>query len=309
MLSDIEARGILSQTDASNINTSDHEGNILIPEGNIADPGGIIADPENIPTDSKRDTAVPDESNTTETESITVYIDTPFRRTIDWLSNHPTQPSQYFCPTEPVTMTSKHYLALLDWLVEDARHLLEKLDAFEQSYRESGLRYHNVPHAFRHGKTLNIGFIRLSPFLLHRLAVIFECNDRDHVNIFQDWVGLDTHAKAAIQKVNSAQDLTDVQELRAVQEEVKKEVLEAEMYTKQVGKIVRSLERMVDKVYASMPELEEVDLSNRYGFQGGIFRMWVATFPEVKRDLVTFDELAEDMVKNGVEDGTWWSEN
>ncbi|KAF1958037.1 hypothetical protein CC80DRAFT_547090 [Byssothecium circinans] len=271
------------------------------------------------------DTTLPSTPDTSpEHPTNTTTIPTSHRARMNhWLSALPQEPRDYLPASTAPVLTPTHHHSTLHWLSTTAHTLLTTLDSHEHTYRTHGLRYHALPHAYRHGFSLTTNTHpyphphaarpRPNAVLLRRLAVVFECQgSRDSVDIFQDWRNMSKYLNRAKRRAEKYQQVRDMKKLVLGVRDVELDVARGGVLGGEVERILGSLGRVLDAVCEGAPTTEgagnEVDLRREGGVQGSLLRGWVATFPEVRGDRALVDEVVGRVLEVEVERGTWWSE-
>jgi len=206
------------------------------------------------------------------------------------------------------------YTDYLNWIRHSASRWLRKLDRLEARYRTTGLSYHSLPYASRHPPTVPPPGNNINRYVLGRLSQILETDRfRSQQSFFQPWVEIQRVAVEIIKEINSIGDegLKNEAYLKATTARLE---LKLHQLQKPLRNLKAGLEWLEDTVEV-LSENQTVDASEclvkKHSREGGAFRRWIQTFPEVEFGIVGegYVELyAGRLLANGVEPGGYWSE-
>ncbi|KAF2251902.1 hypothetical protein BU26DRAFT_561693 [Trematosphaeria pertusa] len=231
-----------------------------------------------------------------------------------WLDAFPPSPLDFEEAYTEREATLAHYHDWHDMHQHDALHILHKLDAYERRYRALGFTYHTVPHALRHSPTLQ-GCRAIGPGVLHRLGGVFEpATPQSEQPFFLAWRTCASLAAKVIAEAREFLDAADIPALEAVHRRCGYLLRVAERELKAIRGAMRAVRDMVEEVAGRIDPAAHpaADLSQAFGVEGGLFRRWIWTFPEVQgkaplASRVEFEAIAQDMITKGVMEGRWWS--
>ena len=175
------------------------------------------------------------------------------------------------------------YKDWLDWSESKAFSWLDKLTKFERRFRIAGVAYHKIPYALRHASTVTNSY-RINPVILVRLSQIFETDrPRAQQSFFRPWIEISNAAKEVLGKlIANKNEPEDIDRLRIL--ESGSEVT--------LSLLVNSLSNLesalawVEEYVADLADRSDIDgsdnLAAKHSREGGLFRRWIQTFPEIE---------------------------
>ncbi|KNG46359.1 hypothetical protein TW65_86997 [Stemphylium lycopersici] len=192
----------------------------------------------------------------------------------------------------------------LNWSRPKALAFLQKLDMLERRFRITGIRYHKTEFALRHSETLLHGS-RTDQFKLLRLSQIFETDrPRRQQLYFAQWYEIFDGVADILQEIarNEAAAQTT--------EELRLGLANIEIALYKLFKPLRNLDEnlawventvagLVGRSYLQDSEM----LALKHSREGGLFRRWAQTLPEVEHGSVEFKtKYIEDLVAQELEE-------
>jgi len=205
------------------------------------------------------------------------------------------------------------YKDWLDWSETIAKSWLQELDQLERRYRIAGLSYHQVSHRLRHSSKPVHG-IKLQQQLLDRLSYILETDDvREQQPSFIPWIEINNAAVGIIQDMKYYQPLADDRDfLEAVHRKFELSLLKITVALTDLMKELEWLEESVAVVTDRSDTDGSEDLVAKHSREGGLFRRWIRTFPELETGMVgsrtAWVEWYIDRVLDvGIERDRYWS--
>jgi hypothetical protein len=212
----------------------------------------------------------------------------------------------------PRAMTSELYKDWLDWRKHTALSWLQRLDKLERYFRKAALAYHKVPYHARHS-TIN-GDVKLIPIVLRRLSEILE-TDRPRIqqSYFTSWFEIKSVVAGIVEDLKYHQPLTDDIGTLCLME------LKFDLCLAKIPKLYHTatngLQWLRDAVrdVSQRANIDSSDaLAQKYSREGGLFRSWMLTLPEMANG--NMEERAEyiegyvnELLEVGVEKDTYWS--
>jgi hypothetical protein len=201
----------------------------------------------------------------------------------------------------------------LDWSESIAKSWLQKLDQLERRYRIAGLQYHQVSHTRRHSSKPVHG-IKLQQHLLDRLSHILET---DHVRtqqpFFIPWIEINNTAVGIIQDVKYYKPLVDdIDFLKVVYRKFELSLLKITIAVTELMKGLEWLEESVGEVTERSGTYGNENLVAKHSREGGIFRRWLRTFPEVETGMIGsrtawVEWYINRILEMGIEKDQYWS--
>jgi hypothetical protein len=229
-----------------------------------------------------------------------------------WLSNtaHHTQLDD---AATAMAVTTTIYKDWLDWGAANAMIWLQKLDKFERRFRIASLKYHQTPYQIRHSSSLLHG-ARIKQVVLNRLSTVLETDrSRNQQSFFVPWFEISNAAVDILEDMKYYEPLPDDIEFRRTV--LRKFELSLYKLPKSCRALQDVLQWLEDAVEA-VSERSDLDgseaLAAKYSREGGLFRRWIQTLPEVgslpMESKSRYMEWYVDRVLDvGVEKDQYWS--
>ncbi|CAN9456888.1 unnamed protein product [Alternaria alternata] len=175
------------------------------------------------------------------------------------------------------------YKDWLDWSESKAFSWLDKLTKFERRFRIAGVAYHKIPYALRHASTVTNSY-RINPVILVRLSQIFETDrPRAQQSFFHPWIEISNAAKEVLGKlIANKNNPEDIDRLRILESG-------SEVALSLLANSLPNLESAlawVEEQVADVADRSDIDgsdnLAAKHSREGGLFRRWIQTFPEIE---------------------------
>jgi hypothetical protein len=213
-------------------------------------------------------------------------------------------------------LTSELYKDWLDWSMHTALTWLQKLDKLERYLRKSAVRYHKTPYKARHAKIHNNR--KLDSMMLRRLSDILETNQpREQQSFFTPWFHIQMAVADILDELKDSEPMTDdISTLRQMERKFQLSLARMPLLYHTATEDLAWLRGAVRDVSQRAGIEDNDSLFKKYSRQGGLFRRWMLTLPEVANGRL--GERAEDranyiewyvkeLLESGVENDTYWS--
>ncbi|OAL00908.1 hypothetical protein IQ06DRAFT_134693 [Phaeosphaeriaceae sp. SRC1lsM3a] len=213
----------------------------------------------------------------------------------------------------PADMTVDLYADWLVWAGSTALHYLDNLDKLERQFRKAALAYHKIPYQTRHSSTLLSG-AKASPVTLKILSQIFESDEsRSRLRFFKPFYAIKDAAVDVIFELRRRESTPlDIDKLRYSERKCEKALEPLSQLIFELLKNLKWLREIVNEIRGRAGTDGKEALAQKHSREGGLFRLWMLSLPEVEFGLdgiqwTYVDWYAERLLEYGVEHDTHWS--